>query len=380
MAALGWIGAMIAARSFVLSKKLFNEFRADEYDIAGRKAARFARYFWRRLDIFDDPFFDFTMGADAAERQALLQHLELVKSKISTTEYLTDRLYIQAAIIHALLEAEQSADAEINQFYQLANQALSLIQISEKQLKSVVTKKGSNANFDKNSAQQTLEDFAGALPNIDWPWYVVSGTFLGLHREGGFLAHDYDIDLGINAEEIDWDRLLAALKKASPLLIIKKIDYYIDVYKDQRLQRRIRKVPSIIKLVHQNGMQVDLFIHYTENNSCWHGSSIHRWENTPFELVKRELAGVCVYAPADAETYLTENYGDWRTPVKEFDCTTGTPNLIVANNFISRALFLKRYSFFAQHDAQQARKLQAAMLSIEVFNLKNGVLLMNEGL
>lgn len=379
MAFLGWAGTMLTTRSPILAKALFAEFRADQYDIALRKAARFARYFWRRLDIANDPFFNFPMGTNEAERRALLLHLEAKKEKIPATEYLTDRLYIQAATIHRLLEQGQAAEAEIAEFYQLANEALALIEIKEQKPKPIVSKKTDNMNFDKDSARQTLEDFAALLPNKQWPWYVVSGTFLGLHREGGFLAHDYDIDLGINAEDIDWDKLVETLR-ASPLLIIKKIDYYIDVYTDQSSQRRIRKLPSIIKLIHENGMQVDLFIHYTENERCWHGSSIHRWDNTPFALVERDLAGVSVFSPVDADLYLTENYGDWRTPITEFDCTTGTPNLVVASNFISRALLVKRYAFFALHEPKQARKLQTAMLQVDVFALRDEKIFMSESL
>ena len=81
MALLGWTGAMLTTRSPVLAKALFAEFRADQYDIAFRKAARFARYFWRRLDIANDPFFNFPMGTNEAERRALLQHLEARKEK-----------------------------------------------------------------------------------------------------------------------------------------------------------------------------------------------------------------------------------------------------------------------------------------------------------
>ena len=261
----------------------------------------------------------------------------------------------------------------------MANQALALIEIKEEKPKPVVSKNTDNMNFDKDSARQTLEDFAAVLPNQQWPWYVVSGTFLGLHREGGFLAHDYDIDLGINAEDINWDQLLEKLR-SSKFFTVKVIDYYFDVYSGDNLRRAIRKVPSIVKLIHQNGMQVDLFIHYTENGRCWHGSSIHRWDNTPFELVERDLAGVKVYTPANADLYLTENYGDWRTPITEFDCTTGTPNLVVASNFISRALFLKRYAFFALHEPKQARKLQSAMLQADVFALRDEKIFMSESL
>lgn len=380
MASLGWSGAMLVTRSPILARALYSEFIADQYDIAFRKAARFARYSWRRLDIFNDPFFDFTMGANTAECKALHHHLESIKSKVTTTEYLTDHLYIQAANIHTLLEQGNNADAEITQFYNVANQALSLIKIAgEQPLKSVNANENDNANFDKNSAQQALKDVAAVLPLKQWPWYLVSGTFLGLHREGGFLAHDYDIDLGINAEQIDYDELVATLN-ASSVLVVKKIDQYIDVYTDETGQRRIRKVPSIIKLIHENGMQIDLFIHYTENGRCWHGSSIHRWENTPFDLLERELEGIAVYAPADADTYLTENYGDWRTPITEFDCTTGTPNLVVARNFISQALFIKCFAYFAKRDSRELEKLLATTKQSGFIVEKNGYLIVGNEL
>src|SRR5690606_6081708 len=123
----------------------------------------------------------------------------------------------------------------------------------------------------------------------------------------------------------------------------------------------LRKVPALMKLIHKNGLNLDIFIHHTETGRCWHGSLIHRWENTPFTLVKRELEGITVQAPADADRYLTENYGAWRTPVKEFDCTTGTPNLVVSRNFLSIALFLKRLAVFYETDADAALKLRTTL-------------------
>ena len=38
-----------------------------------------------------------------------------------------------------------------------------------------------------------------------------------------------------------------------------------------------------------------------------------------------------------ADRYLTENYGDWRTPVTEFDCATGTPNIRFPRNLTAVA-------------------------------------------
>ena len=364
-----WAGALCTTRSFTLAKKLAAEYWQDSFYSALRKSARFARYFSARLDFFNDPFYDFTSGADGEELDALQKHLQTLKNVIPLNVYLTDLLYIQAARIHGLLLCKQDASVEISIFYELANRVLRNIKIKDEQNTFVSSLTEGADDFDITDARQALEDIAKLLPNRDWPWYVVSGTFLGLHREGGFLSHDYDIDLGINAEDIEIDALLSKLRKSHDFTI-GKLDYHYEVLGNGS-QRTLRTRLSIIKLVHKNGLQIDLFIHYTENGRCWHGSSIHRWENTPFKLVEREFEGVMVLAPENADRYLTENYGDWRTPVKEFDCTTGTPNLVVAKNFISVALFIKRYSYFAIHDPQAAIKLLHTMQVARVFSVEN---------
>lgn len=367
-ALMAWWGALFAARSLTLAHKLAIEFWQDKFYTALRKSARFARYLSPKFNILNDPFFDFTSGADKNELDALKKHLMKTKKRIPAEDFLTDLLYIQAAQIHLLLINKQDASPEIDSFYKLANQVLKMTRISDNSPEDQPIPTSTD-DFSLSEAREALNDIANLLPNDKWPWYIISGTFLGLHREGGFLSHDYDIDLGINAEDIQINDLLEKLQN-NKKITIGKLDYHYEVLSNGQ-QRTLKRRLSIIKLVHKNGLQIDFFIHYTENGRCWHGSSIHRWENTPFELTWRKLEGIPVLAPADGDLYLTENYGDWRTPVKEFDCTTGTPNLVVAKNFISLALFIKRYSYFAKHDKNAAVKLLHTMQASSVFSLEN---------
>lgn len=60
------------------------------------------------------------------------------------------------------------------------------------------------------------------------------------------------------------------------------------------------------------------------------------------ELVEYRLRGVTILGPRDGDRYLTEGYGDWRTPVKEFNCSSGRYNLMVVRNLLGLCLFLKR--------------------------------------
>jgi len=358
---LAWFGAWVFTQSTTLAGLMRREFVRDDFRLAFRRAAWFARHIFPKLDFFEDPFFDFTMETNASQRRELERFVKRYRNKLSRSEYLSDILYIRAANIHGQLEeAEQGLyphDAVV-EFYDNADEVLE--SLASPPPHDEQSGKERKDDFSKADAVTALRDLANTLPLDKWPWYVVSGTFLGLHRDGGFLAHDYDIDVGIHGEDISVDELVEVLA-ASPNFVTKKVDLHIEITQDEDGLLHLIKVPALVKLIHENGLNLDVFIHYTENKRCWHGSIIHRWENSPFTLIKRELEGVPVYAPEDADRYLTENYGDWKTPVKDFDCTTGTPNLVVSRNFLSVALFLKRLAVFCESDAKQARKLSSTL-------------------
>ncbi|MGM0565006.1 MAG: hypothetical protein ACQES2_11790 [Pseudomonadota bacterium] len=360
-AAAAWLGAMAITRSPLLARHLADEFARGDFRLSFRRAGWYARHFSPALDWFDDPFFDFTMGTGPDERRAMAAFLRRQANKQHPAVALSDQLYLQAADIHAELEYHVNGSVEdlIEHYYDTADTLLS--RLPRGPVQSTSAKVERTPDFSLEDARLALSDFAEALPLDEWPWYVVSGTFLGLWREGGFLGHDYDIDVGINAEDIDIDAMLEQLQRQQPTFVVKKVDSHVEVRRAEGGLTLVRQ-PALVKLIHENGLNLDVFIHYTEGGVCWHGSEIHCWENTPFGLTRDTLEGVAVNRPDNPDQYLTENYGDWKTPVKEFDCTTGTPNLVVSRNFLSVALFLKRLAFFSLNAPQQAKKLSAALV------------------
>ena len=360
---LAWLGAWLFTQSLVLAGLMRRDFIRDDFRLAFRRAAWFARHIFPKLDFFEDSFFDVTMEVNAAQLNQLERFVTRYRRSLSRSVYLTDMLYLQAAKIHGKLSDAPSGlypHDDVSKFYDMADSVLESLSISP----SLVQGAGKERkdDFSKVDAVKALADFSEALPLDIWEWYLVSGTFLGLYREGSFLAHDYDIDVGIHGEKIDVKRLIDTLA-THPNFVTKKVDLHIEITQDENGLLYLKKVPALVKLIHDNGLNIDVFIHYTENDSCWHGSIIHRWENSPFDLVRSDLEGVAVNVPADADRYLTENYGDWKTPVKEFDCTTGTPNLVVSQNFLSIALFLKRLAVFSESDGKQATKLRRTLIN-----------------
>ena len=183
------------------------------------------------------------------------------------------------------------------------------------------------AAFSRDRARVALM----ALRDLDVPWYVISGTFLGAVREGDFLAHDYDIDIGVQAEDFD-DAAFRAEIAATEDLVIVNASAHLDLSPapDGRWTGTPR--PALYRVLHANGTGIDVFVHHRDGDLRWHGSAKHRWDNSAFAQGDHAIAGLPVKGPADADRYLTENYGDWRTPVTTFNCSTGTPNVRFPRN------------------------------------------------
>lgn len=356
------MGAVSVTGSHQLAKILRADFIDNELKTAFRRAGWMLAKGWLRKEIINDPFFNFTEGLSADQLKSVETFLEKHKHKYPQTIFISDQLFITAAVIHLMIEkgASQQLTEKITAFYRLADQLLedlaqkqSEIPVPDKKLKQRPD------DFCEHKATQALQDFAKLLPNNQFTWYVVSGTLLGLHREGAFLKHDYDIDLGINYTPELYQAITKLIDTSH--FVVSKLDHYSEVIKNDQGQYQLKKRPAIIKLIHPNGISIDLFIHHQDGDLLWHGSSIHRWENKHYELELRDLAGIKVLAPQNADQYLTENYGDWRTPVKAFDCSTGTPNLVIAKNFLSLALFLKRLAVFSDTNPLEYEKLRKTL-------------------
>lgn len=170
------------------------------------------------------------------------------------------------------------------------------------------------ANSDETTdfaakAAVALVDLNNAFKALGVKTFLISGTLLGQTREGQIIGWDKDIDVGYFREECSIDLESHFMK--SDLFRVGRIDFTSD---------RLR-------LIHQNGVWIDIFPHYMENGRRWHNGTATRWWNTPFGLRNINFIGIDQYIPDDPELYLTENYGDWRTPNPNFDARIDAPNV-----------------------------------------------------
>jgi hypothetical protein len=355
MALATFIVVYLSTFDLSCAKLSFKQIKKRNVKSALRRVAWFSRNSYLKLKIIDDDNFDFTEDLELDEVKVVKKFLEKRKTKLKKEIFLTNYLFILSFKLHYYLEKNSLDNAKplMVNFKNISNEFLERILSSKEVLKySKKTKKiksfSNEGNSDfLNKARDILKTFSIHVPKEKYPWYIISGTFLGLVRENGFLKHDVDIDLGINFKDIkNIDDFIKKLKNI-PNITIKsksmmpkirvengKIDF------DNRL--------GIIKLVEENGIQIDIFIHYEENDKIVHGSKIHMWANTPYELVKDKFYEIEILRPSNPSLYLSENYGNWQTPVREFNCSIDTPNLTVASNFYSISFFLRRLFFILQ--------------------------------
>lgn len=163
------------------------------------------------------------------------------------------------------------------------------------------------------NASRALTDLNQAFDHLGLNVFLVSGTLLGYLREGRIIGWDKDIDVGFFSEQCSTD--LEAHFRASDTFRVGRVDLTTD---------RLR-------LIHANGVMIDVFPHYMEQGCRWHDGAATRWWNTPFELKQIEFLGIPQYIPDPPETYLEENYGGWRTPVAHFDARMDAGNVEITD-------------------------------------------------
>lgn len=190
-----------------------------------------------------------------------------------------------------------------------------------------------DAEYSSRRAQLALVGLRCTLEGAGIPMFLVSGTLLGCVRENRLLGHDHDVDVGI-WDDVDREQLLTVLRRSG---------LFFDL---------ASRAPEIVRVKHVNGIVVDIFYHFRSPGDYWHRGVKIVWHNSPFQLATRAFLGEEFLIPDDYDKYLTENYGDWRTPKIDFDCAFDTPNAEIVNR---DELLIHTYKMLAQAITSRAR-------------------------
>jgi hypothetical protein len=195
-------------------------------------------------------------------------------------------------------------------------------------------------SYNKKKAYKALSQFKIFMSNIKMPWYVVSGTFLGVVRQRGLLDHDNDLDVGIAINQMN--EFLDHIRE-SKVFKLKAVRLIPKGSHVRSVEVNFSGSPALVVLKHVSGVEIDVFSHFEFLGKIVHMTTLHYWENERFKLEEYDCGGELVLGPANANKYLTENYGgNWMIPITEFNSTTDTPNGYMVNNLESRVYFSKQ--------------------------------------
>lgn len=165
-------------------------------------------------------------------------------------------------------------------------------------------------SLDAEHVWGNLARVGARLDQAGLPWFLASGTLLGITRSGGLLPHDDDTDLCVLVPVDDSLSVEAACAAAARAWA--QVRYELADLTDPEAARywqgkvRTAGLPT-----------VDLFPAWVCQGRlfAWPWSYGDASVSALLPLRTRELAGYPLSIPADPEALLTVNYGpDWRTP------------------------------------------------------------------
>ena len=173
-------------------------------------------------------------------------------------------------------------------------------------------------------AAELLRCVAEILEGNGVEYWLEGGTLLGIVREQRLLPWDNDLDISVTSEQLP--RLLACLR------LIKRAGYRVRTRKQEHedlpLRRgavRLIKVHDRPGLFRRGEVLLDIFVKYKADEQYWWSVGRKRYckKSVParfYESLDRvRFEGKDYLVPADTDGYLTSRYGDWKTPVREWD-------------------------------------------------------------
>jgi hypothetical protein len=195
-------------------------------------------------------------------------------------------------------------------------------------------------------AMQTVERIAqDSRARIFW----ISGTLLGLERLGQPLPHDNDLDVGIHIDDPHCEDFIRALWNSRD---IGDLAPQLISWKTQVQNPDLQTVPGgIIRYKasvrngdapHQSAVKMDVFLHFPYCGGSIHGTRNSIWWNTTPGVAARSYKDRLLSVPEDSHLYLTENYGNYRSEVKDFENSIDCPNAMNIFSWRSLAYLLSR--------------------------------------
>ena len=313
------------------------------------------------ISLKTDIMFDFCSGLNLNELNKIKNVLKRLKNSKKDIFYEIDLLKILAYECDFLIENKDNISISklskkfTSQYLKVKNYLEKMP--AKKILKPHNKLSKKNIGIDSLKAKKVLLDLACLFELNKIKWFVLAGTFLGFIREKSFLRHDLDIDIGLMSEDVSLAQIKEVLRK-SPLFEISKIEYQKYFLSANNFLNK----PTFARIIHKNGITLDIFWHFLEGNKIYHGTSSILWKNTPFELNEYEVYGLKVKGPKNANLYLKETYGNWRKEKLNYNFHRDMISLTGTINFLGLEYLLRRKLYCGKYNQEELTKIEKLLI------------------
>lgn len=187
-------------------------------------------------------------------------------------------------------------------------------------------------------ARRLLKVLKHYLDSAGIDYHLEGGTLLGLVRDGEFLEWDFDIDLSIpsgQAKKFLKKRVFLWLRGYRVSVGKSQFNYGPIIKGDIRILKVKNIFSSLVAIIspwmRRNILVADVFLKFDDGtdvfwiakNSVMKVPSIYY---RGFEEV--DYKGQSYRIPFYSERYLTEKYGDWSIPVKDWNCAKNEKTVV----------------------------------------------------
>jgi len=181
--------------------------------------------------------------------------------------------------------------------------------------------------MNKEIALNNLLEISKVLESEGVKWWLTDGTLLGLWREGDFISHDHDTDIGVDHKTFTKE----SFNKIKNLGY--KIEHIFGIWNE-----------SFEICLSKNGVRTDLFFFYSDKERYYH-SAFDNFSNIGcyrydfnyklFETKWVNFLGYDFRIPENPLLFIETKYGEnWKTPVKNWHWIKSPKNSTFTNKHI----------------------------------------------
>lgn len=178
-------------------------------------------------------------------------------------------------------------------------------------------------------ARKTLVRICAMLDHAQITYHLEGGTLLGIVRDGDLLPWDVDLDISIMPDNVQKIKALRwqFLRSGWQLSVRRSSLNKGPIQKGQIGIFKIKPLWAyIIQMINPKHEMVvlDIFVKVKDaTHTYWQANGkVMRVENRYYQSFDTvDYRGAKLKVPNFYRDYLSEKYGDWSVPIKEWDCT-----------------------------------------------------------